>query len=121
MFIDLEDVVPNSLIEILENDIAKEVSFPILIQYGQQIVEELAKKGINATMLFYKEKNNKFKQIYKDVFDFYSKGDMLWVKCKPNITSKYLREHFRAYQNIDKLEAMVSTNSIKVIKKTKNI
>lgn len=54
MYLTLEDLVPNALIELIENDISRTVSYPNILQYGNAVVKELEKRNINAILQKYK-------------------------------------------------------------------
>lgn len=41
MYLTLEDLVPNTLIELIENDVSRTVSYPTILQYGDIVVKEL--------------------------------------------------------------------------------
>ena len=65
MYLILEDLVPNALIELVENDISRIVSYPTVLEYGNRITEELGKVGINAILLIHRDKTLQFEKEYK--------------------------------------------------------
>lgn len=105
-YLTLEDLVPNALIELVENDISRVVSYPMVLEYGNSVIEELGKIGINAILLIYRDKTLQFEQEYKEVFDFFEFENVGYVKLKEHINTKYLRYLFRTRQSLEVLIAM---------------
>ncbi len=115
MFLYLEDIVPNGLIELIESNTANEISYKQAMEYGYQVALELEKRGINTTLVFYKNKTIQFERDYKNIFDFYELDCATIVKLKPNKNVNDLRDNFRGYQTLDNVIAMTSQESRKVL------
>jgi len=115
MYLTLEDLVPNALIELIENDVCRSVSYLTIMQYGNVVIKELEKRNINAIMLIYRDNALQFEDEYKEIFDFYEIDNIGYVKLKDNINTQYLRKHFRTRQSLDTLIALTSDNSKKVL------
>ena len=111
MFLTLEDLVPNALIELIENDVSRTVSYPTILQYGEIVVKELEKRNINAILLIYRDKTLQFEDEYKEIFDFIEIDNIGYVKLKDNISTQYLRKYFRTRQSLDTLIALTSNAS----------
>ena len=111
MYLSLEDLVPNALIELIENDVSRTVSYPTILQYGEIVVKELEKRNINAILLIYRDKTLQFEEEYKEIFDFYEIDNIEYVKLKDNISTQYLRKYFRTRQSLDTLIALTSDTS----------
>ena len=111
MFLTLEDLVPNALIELVENDVSRTVSYPTILEYGNVVVKELEKRNIDAILLIYRDKTLQFQDDYKEIFNFYEIDNMGYVQLKDNINTKYLRQYFRVRQSLDTLIALTSDNS----------
>ena len=71
MFLTLEDLVPNALIELVENDVSRTVSYPTVPQYGNVVVKELEKRNIEVILLIYRDKTIQFEDDYKEIFKFF--------------------------------------------------
>lgn len=115
MYLTLEDLVPNALIELIENDVCRSVSYLTIMQYGNMVIKELEKRNINAIMLIYRDNALQFEDEYKEIFNFYEIDNIGYVKLKDNINTQYLRKHFRTRQSLDTLIALTSDNSKKVL------
>ena len=113
--ITIEDLVSNALIELVENDISRTVSYPTIMKYGETVVKELEERNIKAKLDIYRVKTIQFEYDYKDIFDFYEKEGIGYIKLKENINTNYLRTHFRTNQTLDELIALTSDNSKKVL------
>lgn len=48
--LELEDLVPNALIEMVENNVGRIISYQKVFQYGNAIAQELKKKNIEASI-----------------------------------------------------------------------
>ena len=111
MYLTLEDLVPNALIELVENDVGRTVSYPTILEYGNVVVKELEKRNIDAILLIYRDKTLQFENDYKEIFDFFEIDDIGYVKLKDNISTQYLRKYFRTRQSLETLIALTSDNS----------
>ena len=111
MYLTLEDLVPNALIELIENNVSKSVSYLTIIQYGNIVIKELEKRNIDAILFIYRDKTLQFEEEYKEIFDFFKIDNIEYVKLKDNIDTNYLRKYFRTRQSLDKLIALTSDKS----------
>lgn len=111
MYLTLEDLVPNALIELIENNVSRSVSYPTILQYGSVVVRELKKRNKEGILHIHRDDTTQFEEDYKEVFDFFEIGNIRYVKVKDNISSNYLRKRFRIHQSIDTLTALISDNS----------
>ena len=107
----LEDLIPNALIELIENNNSRSVSYPAILQYGNVVVDELKKQNIDCILQIHKDTTSQFEDDYKDIFDFFEIANVRYVKTKANINSSYLRKQFRTQQSIDVLVALTSDTS----------
>ena len=115
MYLTLEDLVPNALIELVENDVNRSVSYPTILKYGDVVVKELENRNINAILLIYRDKTLQFQDDYKEFFNFYEIDNIGYVQLKDNINTKYLRQYFRIRQSLDTLIALTSDSSKQVL------
>ena len=111
MYLSLEDLVPNALIELVENDVNRSVSYPTILKYGDVVVKELEKRNINAILLIYRDKTLQFEDDYKEIFNFFEIDNIGYVQLKDNISTQYLRKYFRIRQSLDTLIALTSDSS----------
>lgn len=111
MYLTLEDLVPNALIQLVENDVNRSVSYPTILKYGDVVVKELEKRNINAILLIYRDKTLQFEDDYKEIFNFFETDNIRYVQLKDNISTQYLRKYFRIRQSLDTLIALTSDSS----------
>lgn len=111
MYLTLEDLVPNALIELIENNVSRSVSYPTILQYGSVVVSELKKRNKEGILHIHRDNTTQFEEDYKEVFDFFEINNVRYVKAKDNISSNYLRKHFRIHQSIDALTALINDTS----------
>lgn len=111
MYLTLEDLVPNALIELVENDVNRSVSYPTILKYGDVVVKELEKRNIDAIILIYRDKTLQFEDDYKEIFNFFQIDNIGYVQLKDNISTQYLRKYFRIRQSLDTLIALTSDSS----------
>lgn len=109
--LELEDLVPNALIELTENNVSRTVSYQAIDEYGKAAAQELNEMNIRAIILMHRDKTLQFEDDYKGIFDFFDINNMRYVKLKDNISTNYLRKHFRVRQSLDALTALTSDNS----------
>ena len=115
MYLTLEDLVPNALIELIENDVSRSVSYLSILEYGNVVVKELEKRNIDAILLIYRDKTMQFEDDYKEIFTFFETDNIEYVKAKDNISTDYLRKYFRTRQSLDTLIALTCDNSKKAL------
>lgn len=115
MYLTLEDLVPNALIELIENDVSRFVSYPTIIQYGDIVIKNLEKRNIDAIVLIYKDKTMQFEEEYKEIFEFFEIDNIRYIKLNDNISTKYLRHYFRTRQSLDTLVALTCDKSKQVL------
>jgi len=115
MYLTLEDLVPNAIIELVENDISRMVSYPTILEYGNVVIKELEKRNIKAILLIYRDMTMQFEYEYKEIFDFFEIDNIEYVRLKDNISTNYLRKYFRTRQSLDTLIALTSDNSKQVL------
>ena len=70
MYLILEDLVSNVIIELAENNINRAVSYPVILEYGNAVIKELEKRNIEAILLIYRDKTLQFEDDYKEIFNF---------------------------------------------------
>lgn len=100
IFIELEDLVANALIELIENKGGtKIVTFNELTDYGKAITRISNNKGIDVVILFTKEYVDKLLYNYPNFFNVRDS----FISLKYEKTSDDLRKYFRAYMSIDML------------------
>lgn len=115
MFLTLEDLAPNALIELVENDISRTISYSTVLQYGLCVVEELKRRNIDGSLLMYRDNIRQFEEEWKEIFDFFEMNDVGYIRLKEGINTNYLRKHFRIQQSPDVLIAMTNKNSKQVL------
>ena len=111
MYLTLEDLVPNALIELIENNISRCVSYPTILEYGNIVIKNLEERNIKAILLIYRDKTLQFEDDHKEIFDFLEIDNIRYIKLKDNINSTYLRKYFRTRQSLDILIALTRDNS----------
>ena len=111
MYLLLEDLVPNALIELVENNVSRTVSYPTILEYGSVVVKELEKRNIDAILLIYRDKTLQFEDDYKEIFNFFEIDNIGYVQLNDNISTQYLRKYFRIRQSLDTLIALTSDSS----------
>ena len=112
VFIGMEDLAANALIEMLERSDVREVSFEALYKYGIMVVELLERGSERVVLLLSRHYTSEFIRNYSDYF-FIRKteeGDMICLH--PDVSSTDLRKLFRAYISIDLLLALVNEKSL---------
>lgn len=116
MIIYIEDLVANALIELIERHNVREISLGSLKKYGDTVVEKLEERNIEAFVLIYGEIVAAFIEDYNYLFNVFTINNKTYFQLKNNYDSQYLRDHFRAFQNIETTIAMTNDKCIKTLK-----
>jgi len=112
IYIGIEDLVANALIEIAEKSGKREVLFKDLNNYGADVVKLLNEKNEQAVLILSKERTNEFLHDYSDYFELFSTGLAEGIRLKKDVTVRELWEKFRGYLSIDVMLAFMNERSI---------
>ena len=115
IYIGIEDLVANALIELVEKSEKREVLFKELDNYGAMVIRYLKDKQEQAVLVLSKERTNKFLHDYSEYFELFSKGMDEGIRLKEDVTVKQLWEKFRGYLSVDVMLAFMDKDSISVL------
>ena len=115
MYIGIEDLVANALIELVEKSSRQKVSFRELNQYGATVIQILIEGSKKAVLIMSNEKTCEFLQDYSDFFEYYSNETEDGIKLKGNVTIDQLWEKFRGYLSVDVMQAFMDNRSISAL------
>lgn len=117
VYIGIEDLVANALIEIVEKSEKREVLFKQLDEYGTQVIKFLNEKNEQAILLLSKERTNVFLHDYADYFEFFTRGMEEGIRLKEAVDVNQLWSKFRGYLSVDVMLAFMdkrATNALGV-------
>lgn len=86
IYISIEDLVANALIELLEKSQKREVFFSELNRYGACVLQILNSQEEQAVLILSQEKTTEFLHDYSDCFESFNDGLKEGIRLKPNIT-----------------------------------
>ena len=112
MYIGIEDLVANAIIELVEKSQRNEVLFSEINRYGATVVQILSEKDNKAILILSKERTSAFLNDYSDFFELYTNGTEEGIRLKENISVSQLWEKFREYLSIDVMMAFTDARSI---------
>lgn len=112
IYIGIEDLVANALIELIENNNIREVLFKDLDEYGAMVVKYLNNKNEQAVLLLSKERTNDFLHDYSDMFEIFSDGINDGIKLKNEVGVEQLWKKFRGYLSVDVMMAFMDTMAV---------
>jgi hypothetical protein len=115
MYIGIEDLVANALIELLENSEKKEVLFSTLQVYGATVIKILLENGKNAILILSDEHTTEFLRDYTDLFELFNNGKEDGIRLKSSVTVDELWRKFRSYLSLDVIKAFCDTRSVKTL------
>lgn len=115
IYIGIEDLAANALIELLEKSEKKEVLFSTLQEYGATVIKILSESGKNALLILSDEYTNEFLHDYGNMFEQFSNGKEEGIKLKDSVTVTELWRVFRSYLSLDVIKAFSDTQSIKAL------
>lgn len=113
IYIGIEDLVANALIELVEKSEKREVSFEQLDNYGAEVIKILNGKQEQAVLLLSKERTNLFLHDYSQYFELNEKEE--GIRLKDGVTVTSLWEKFRAYLSVDVMLAFMDKVSISAL------
>ena len=107
IYIGIEDLVANALIELAEKSEKREVLFKQLDEYGAEVIKYLNNKQEKAVLLLSKERTNSFLHDYSEYFELFSDGIDEGIRLKEGISVSQLWEKFRGYLSVDVMLAFM--------------
>lgn len=115
IYIGIEDLVANALIELVEKSAEREVLFKQLDEYGAQVIKYLNDKQEQAVLVLSKERTNEFLHDYSDYFELFSRGIDEGIRLKEGVTVSELWEKFRGYLSVDVMLAFMDKVSVSAL------
>lgn len=115
IYIGIEDLVANALIELVEKSEKREVLFKQLDEYGAKVIKYLNDKQEQAVLVLSKERTNDFLHDYSDYFELFSNGMDEGIRLKTGISVSQLWEKFRGYLSVDVMLAFMDKVSISAL------
>lgn len=115
IYIGIEDLVANALIELVEKSAEREVLFKQLDEYGAQVIKYLNDKEEQAVLVLSKERTNEFLHDYSDYFELFSRGMDEGIRLKENVSVTELWEKFRGYLSVDVMLAFMDKVSVSAL------
>lgn len=112
MYIGIEDLVANAIIELVERSHRNEVLFSEINRYGATVVQLLSKNENKAVLILSKERTTAFLNNYSDFFELYTTELEEGIRLKENISVSQLWEKFRGYLSVDVMMAFMDDRSI---------
>lgn len=112
MYIGIEDLVANAIIELVEKSQRNEVLFSEINRYGATVVQILSEKDNKAILILSKERTTAFLNDYSDFFELYTTGLEEGIRLRENVSVGQLWEKFRGYLSIDVMMAFTDVRSI---------
>lgn len=112
IYIGIEDLVANALIELAEHKKQREVLFKDLDRYGAKVVKLLNQENEQAVLILSKERTNEFLHDYSDYFELFTNGLEEGIRLKDNVDIDVLRVKFRSYLSIKVMLAFIDRTSV---------
>ena len=114
-YIGIEDLVANALIEVVEKTGKRTVSFSQLNEYGEAIMMRLKKDNTEASLVFNRDKTNRFFHDCSDLLDIKETPSNIYITLRNNFSTDDLRKRFRVNIALNILKAFVSEEAIKAL------
>jgi hypothetical protein len=114
-YIGIEELASNALIELLERENRRYVSFEKLHRFGMTIVQILSEKGNGAILTMDLAGRNNLIHDYSDFFEIAERKGKESIILKDEKTAEDLRLRFRAYMGIDTLLACLDKEALKAL------
>lgn len=115
IYIGIEDLAANALIELVEKSEKREVLFRQLDEYGARVIKYLNDKQEHAVLVLSKERTNEFLHDYSDYFELFSSGIDEGIRLKEDIPVRQLWKKFRGYLSVDVMLAFMDSASVNAL------
>ena len=111
IYIGIEDLVANALIELVEKSEKREVLFKQLDEYGAKVINYLNDKQEQAVLVL----SNEFLHDYSDYFELFSDNIDEGIRLKEGIPVSRLWEKFRGYLSVNVMLAFMDRVSVSAL------
>jgi hypothetical protein len=111
-FIGIEDLAANALIEMIEKNNTRKVSFEQLRKYGTVIIRWFLEKDEEAILLISRHYTNEMIRNYSDFFEINDEDETSYIELKDEKSVDDLRNHLRAYLSLEMLIAFTDKNNL---------
>lgn len=116
IYIGIEDLAANALIELMESSQKTNVLFRELDEYGACVIKILNKQGKQAMLLLSKKGTNDFLHDYSDYFELmHTENGNEGIQLREGITVEKLWEKFRGYLTVDVMKAFMSRQAVQAL------
>lgn len=115
IYIGIEDLVANALIELSEKSDRHEVLFKELDQYGATVVKILNEQNEQAVLILSTERRNAFLHDYSEYFELYRDGLDEGIRLKAKVDIDKLWTEFRSYLSVDVMLAFMDSKSVEAL------
>ena len=115
IYIGIEDLGANALIELVESLGKREVLFKELDEYGAKVIKYLNDKQEQAVLLLSKERTNEFLHDYSDFFEVFTRGIDEGIRLRDGVTVEQLWKKFRGYLSVDIMLAFMDRFSVSAL------
>lgn len=115
IYIGIEDLVANALIELVEKSEKREVLFKQLDEYGAKVIKYLNDKREQAVLVLSKERTNEFLYDYSDYFELFSNGMDEGIRLKEDVSVGQLWEKFRGYLSVEVMLAFMDSGAVSAL------
>ncbi len=115
IYIGIEDLAANALIELVEKSDRREVLFKQLDEYGTEIVKYLNKNHEQAILIFSKERTSEFLKDYSEYFELFNKGFNEGIRLRDDVSIDKLWEKFRGYLSVNVMMAFMNKGTISAL------
>ena len=112
IYIGIEDLAANALIELVEKSEKQEILFKQLDEYGARVIKYLNDKQEQAVLVLSKERTNEFLHDYSDYFELFLNGIDEGIRLRAGISVSQLWEKFRGYLSVDVMLAFMDKASL---------
>lgn len=115
IYIGIEDLVANALIELVEKSEKREVLFKELDDYGAKVIKYLTDKQEQAVLVLSKERTSLFLHDYSDYFELFTSNMDEGIRLKEGVSVNELWKKFRGYLSVDVMLAFMDSVSISAL------
>ena len=110
IYIEIEDLVANALIELVEKKGQREVLFKELDDYGARVIDVLNQEGkTKAILVVSRESQTAMLEDYADMFEPFERDGAKGIRLKEGITPMQLWKRFCVSLSLKVIEAFQSS------------
>lgn len=114
-YIGIEDLAANALIEVLNKEEKRFLTYTEIEEYGNRVIQYLSDQNEKAVLILSRESTNALFADYSEYFIEAEVDSCIGIELKKDVSVETLIDKFRGYLSLDVLQAFVDKTTLEAL------